>query len=235
MPRLRLPAAVAVSLLLHLACLAALAQLPASGGGPPSLPVARVSGSLRIAPAGTPIAAPEAVAQAVAERAVADETPTSGELAARIERLGERRLLLAPPPHVGQPAWSPVPDDGWYFPRSELSVTPRLLAEPSIGFPPPRGDELPLSGRVVLRVLVGATGEVDRVELLSSRLPPEYVAAAIAGFAAASFRPGEIAGVPVTSEARFAVVFDGGHGDSQSTGLRSPGRTASISVSPTGH
>jgi hypothetical protein len=233
--RLRLPAALAVSLLLHLASLAALAQLPGSGGGRPAPRMARVSASLHVAAPGATIAASEAVAQPEAEHAVADGTPASGELAARIAGLGERRLLLAPPPHVGQPAWSPVPEGGWYFPRSELSVTPRLLDEPSIGFPPPQGDELPLSGKVLLRVLVGATGEVDRVELVNSRLPPEYVAAAIAGFAGARFRPGEIEDVPVTSEARFVVDFDGGHGDSQSAGLRSPGRTASISVSPAGH
>ncbi len=101
----------------------------------------------------------------------------------------------------------------WYFPRSELTVAPKLLDEPLIPQPEKPGTTGQRTGKVVLRVFVGAGGTVDRVEVAGSSLSADFDAAAAAAFARLRFSPGEIEGVAVNSETRFEIVSDGGETD----------------------
>ena len=146
-----------------------------------------------------PIAAPEDAPQGAPDRPGGMAVGTL---------LGERRLLADPPPYLAEPLPLVAPEGGWYFPRAELSQPPMLLGEPQIRFPEEAAGELPRRGKVVVRVLVGSDGAVDRVEVATSTLPSAYQQEAVAAFTGLRFRPGSIDGVAVTSEARIEVVFE---------------------------
>lgn len=208
--RKRLLTALLVSLLLHL--LAWRLLQPAAGTGAPGVPgSAAVQATLRAA-AGSPLAPP-----AVAELPVRAAEPPSALREAEAARpaeasdallatLGERRLAAHLPPYLATVLT--VPQGAWYFSRAELTVPPQLLDEPVLQ-PPQDAAAAPATGRLVLRVFVGADGAVERVVVASSSLPPAFDEAAVAEFSRLRFRPGEIEGVPVTSEARFELAFQG--------------------------
>lgn len=95
-----------------------------------------------------------------------------------------------------------------YFRRSELTVAPVLKDEPAIELPD-SAEQGPKGGKLALRLLVGANGVVDRVELVSSTLPADFDEAAIAAFVPLHFRPGEIDGVQVRSQVIFEIDLRG--------------------------
>ena len=152
-------------------------------------------------------------------------------------RLGHRRLAEYLPPYLAQTPVFEVPPGGWYLPRAQLSVQPRLLDEPALNFPDSVAGGAPRAGKLVLRIFIAAGGAVDRVEISQSSLPSEYEEAAAAAFAAVRFRPGELEGVPVNSEIRFEVVLDANASSSHQTGvLRIPAlaEPAAVARSPAG-
>lgn len=156
--------------------------------------------------------------------------PEDGVVAAT---LGHRRLAEYRPPYLVQTEVVASPPGGWYFPRAQLTVAPRLQEEPALDFPDSVAGGAPRAGKLVLRVLVGFGGAVDRVEISQSSLPTEYEEAAVAAVAAVRFRPGELEGVPVSSETRFEIVFDPSmSGSSHRTGsFRLPPPTESTAKS----
>jgi TonB family protein len=236
-PWQRLLWALAGSLLLHWGVWAVLR--PGVGAVGPGLGRSTVYATLRGAARASPPAALEApvdeapaASPAVPSARVGEsESPPepapaeSAPSASLVATLGQRRLEAHLPPYLVAPFVLVAPPGGWYFTRSELTVAPKLLDEPLIPQPEQPGAAGPRTGKLVLRVFVAAGGAVDRVEVAGSSLPAVFDAAASAAFAHLRFRPGEIEGVAVNSEARFEIVFDGGETDgSQATdraGIRS--------------
>lgn len=120
--------------------------------------------------------------------------------------VGERRLAVQVPAYLKTALDVPARD--WYFSPAELTVAPLLQGEPLIEAPENPANADAAGGKVRLRVLVAADGAVDRVDLEGSDLPAAFTEVAVAAFTRLHFRPGEIDGVAVTSEARFEVLFD---------------------------
>jgi TonB family protein len=243
----RLLWALAGSLLLHWGVWAVLR--PGSGAvgpGPAKSAVfVTLRGIARAAPAlvieapvdATPAAAPDAPSVRVGEPrlALSHESTDSADAAPLLATLGQRRLEAQLPPYLLAPS-SDAAQGPWYFRRSELTVAPKLLDEPLIPQPEKPGAAGQPTGKVVLRVFVGAGGTVDRVEVATSSAPAAFDEAASAAFSHVRFSPGEIEGVAVSSETRFEIVFDGSETDSsQATDRVSVGdlrRRAAAGTSP---
>jgi len=164
----------------------------------------------------TPAASPDSpsVRAAESEPALPPDPAESAHATSLVATLGQQRLEAQLPPYLVAPFSIHASQGPWYFPRSELTVAPKLLDEPLIPQPEKPGTAVQRSGKVVLRVFVGAGGAVDRVEVAGSSLPAVFDEAATAAFARLRFRPGEIEGVAVNSETRFEIVFDGSETDS---------------------
>ncbi|WP_300334135.1 hypothetical protein [Accumulibacter sp.] len=207
--------ALAVSLLFHWLTLVMLgrAAKPPGEGTPgratlvehAALSVRVIQHAQRVLPGDpVPLAAPEG------DPALPDAQPLppAPEEAVVAARLGHRRLAEYVPPYLAQTPVFEVPAGGWYLPRAQLSVQPRLLDEPALSFPDSVAGGAPRAGKIVLRIFIAAGGAVDRVEISQSSLPSEYAEVAAAAFAAVRFRPGELEGVPVNSEMRVEVVLD---------------------------
>jgi len=163
----------------------------------------------------TPAASPDAPSVRVAESepALPPEPAESAQATSLVATLGQQRLEAQLPPYLVAPFSIDASQGPWYFPRSELTVAPKLLDEPLIPQPEKPGTAGQRTGKVVLRVFVSAGGTVDRVEVAGSSLPAVFDEAATAAFARLRFRPGEIEGVAVNSETRFEIVFDSSETD----------------------
>jgi TonB family protein len=189
----RLLWALAGSLLLHWGVWAVLR--PGSGAvgpGPAKSAVfVTLRGIARAAPAlvieapvdATPAAAPDAPSVRVGEPrlALSHESTDSADAAPLLATLGQRRLEAQLPPYLLAPS-SDAAQGPWYFRRSELTVAPKLLDEPLIPQPEKPGAAGQPTGKVVLRVFVGAGGTVDRVEVATSSAPAAFDEAASAAF-----------------------------------------------------
>jgi len=101
-----------------------------------------------------------------------------------------------------------IPANTAYFRRSELTLPPVLQDEPLIDAPEEMGNGKKKGGKLVLRLFVNASGEVDRVTVDSSSSPTAFEEAAVAAFLPLRFRPGEIDGVAVSSQVVFEIDFD---------------------------
>lgn len=124
--------------------------------------------------------------------------------------LGSLRLRSELPPYLVQPYELDLPPGPWYFSRAVLTAPPVLLKEPLLVFPERRLSDEEMHGLgIVLRILVAADGAVDRVEVLRSTLPAVYEEVVVEALARAVFRPAEVEGVAVTSEARYELTFEG--------------------------
>ncbi len=201
--------ALLTSLLLHLLAVLLLQQAVGTAAtGQPESAAVRVT--LRAADGQQ---APVSVAAELPTLPPADPPPAAARAPAASEALlatlGERRLAAYVPPYLATVL--NVPQGAWYFSRAELSVPPQLQDEPLLQSPPDAaGSAAPVTGKLVLRVFVGAAGAVERVEVASSSLPPAFEEAVVAAFSRVRFRPGEIEGVAVTSETHFELMFDAG-------------------------
>ena len=190
--------ALLVSLLLHLL----LAMLLQWASGPVGQPragalVATLRGdvgeSLPVVSATD--ASPEAAAQAGA----------SGIPESLQATLGERSLAAHVPPYLASVL--NVPSTAWYFPPAELTRPPVLLDAPQLPLPDNAGGAASPGGKAVLRVFIAADGTVDRSEV-AGNLSPAYQEVLLNAVSRLRFRPGEIEGVAVSSETRFAVELD---------------------------
>lgn len=197
--RQRLLRALLVSLLLHL-LLAVLLQRAVGPVGQPGAG-ARVATLRGLAVESLPVVSPADASTDSAAQTGAAAPPDSLQAA-----LGERRLAAHVPPYLAAVVNAPATD--WYFSSAELTRPPVLQDEPLLPMADNAGGAERRGGKAVLRVLIAADGTVDRSELASSNLSPAYNALLLAAFSRLRFRPGEIEGVAVQSETRFAIELD---------------------------
>jgi TonB family protein len=110
----------------------------------------------------------------------------------------------------------PVP---YYFPPQDLSQKPQATSPVPLDYPP----NLPLvaNGHIILRLLIGASGDVDRIIVEKSNLPKELEETARLAFAKARFNPGLRENRPVNSQLTVEVTFEA---DDAAAGLQPPGK-----------
>lgn len=92
-----------------------------------------------------------------------------------------------------------------YHEARELDFRPEILEDIPIN-PPELRDE-PAGGSLVLRLWINAGGGVDAASIERSSLPPPFAKQAISAFKNAKFRPGEKAGIPVSSTMRVELNY----------------------------
>ncbi len=91
-----------------------------------------------------------------------------------------------------------------YFSPDKLTQKPRSLEEIEIDLP----EGLLLSGKVHLRLFIGADGVVERVELAESQLPIAYGEVASQAFHKRRFSPGRIGNKAVPTFTELEVEFN---------------------------
>lgn len=109
-----------------------------------------------------------------------------------------------------------------YYPTEELERRPQPLVHIEPRFPQLASAP---SGRVLLRLYIGESGLVERVEVESTDAHADFLAAAREAFAAARFLPGMKDGKAVKSALRLEVRF----GESLP---QSPGGAEQVSDAP---
>jgi TonB family protein len=102
-----------------------------------------------------------------------------------------------------------------YVPANELDERPQIRSHVEPAFPL---DANAPTGRVVLRLLIGETGAVDKAIVVQADPPGPFEEAAVEAFAPARFRPGRKNGVAVKSALTLELKF--GEPPTTSIGLR---------------
>jgi hypothetical protein len=92
-----------------------------------------------------------------------------------------------------------------YFNVADLDQHPAIINE--IPDNPPELLEYPQGGEIVLRLWINETGQVDKVETVSSNLPPAFIASAQNTFLHAVFTPGRKQGAAVATLMDIAVSY----------------------------
>jgi outer membrane biosynthesis protein TonB len=92
-----------------------------------------------------------------------------------------------------------------YFNVTELDQHPAIINE--IPDNPPELLEHPQGGEIVLRLWINETGQVVKVETVSSNLPPAFIASAQNTFLHAVFTPGRKQGAAVATLMDIAVSY----------------------------
>lgn len=91
-----------------------------------------------------------------------------------------------------------------YFPGSELDRRPMTLAPIEPEYP---GNAGPDGGYLLLRLLIGETGTVDRVVMLASEPEGVFDQSAMSAFGNARFSPGIRQGAPAKSEMLIELKY----------------------------
>lgn len=131
---------------------------------------------------------------------------TERKTAPASELTDSRTAAVTPPESTAAQPSAELPSD--YWPRKLLDEGPTPL-EPIV-VPYPEGLTQPPQGRVILQLFINASGRVDRVEMMESDAPPEFVALAQETFSGARFHPGFKDNVNVPSRIKIEVGFDQG-------------------------
>lgn len=152
----------------------------------------------------------------------------AGALHARLlDRAPERSAVLAPPAVQGRGGQSGagasytaaalpgVVAAPRYLSVEELDERPQIRSHVEPAFPP---DANAPAGRVVLRLLIGESGHVDKAVVVQADPPGPFEVAAVEAFAPARFNPGRKDGVAVKSALTLELKF--GEAPSARTGLR---------------
>lgn len=92
-----------------------------------------------------------------------------------------------------------------YYPADKLTRMPEAVG--TFDVQPPPGGDTGLSGKVTIRIWIGANGAIDRLRVMDSGLPQAYAEAAISAFEKLRFRPGEIGGVPVRAWVDVVIEY----------------------------
>jgi TonB family protein len=92
-----------------------------------------------------------------------------------------------------------------YINSAELDQHPAIIND--IPENPPELLGYPQGGEIVLRLWINETGQVVKVETVSSNLPPEFIASAQNTFLKARFNPGRKQGVAVATLMDIAVSY----------------------------
>lgn len=151
-----------------------------------------------------------------------------GALHARLmDRVNEPAASQSPPASPGRPqrpgAASRSPDAALpgiiaaprYLPADELDERPQIRSHVEPAFPL---DANAPAGRVVLRLLIGETGAVDKAVVVQADPPGPFEVAAIEAFTPARFIPGRKNGVAVKSALTLELRF--GEAPAAGAGLR---------------
>jgi TonB family protein len=164
-----------------------------------------------------PVEAPEKSVAAPVAKAMAPEAPKSAEPPGR-EHLPQAAAKVVAPAETAVPAPSspaasavtfapqppalpPAPD---YLSGLKLDPGPQPLHDIVPVYP----DEANLrEGYVVLRLLIGDTGDVDNVAVVRAYPRGLFEASAVAAFGSAKFSPGRVLGVAVKSQVTLQVDF----------------------------
>lgn len=128
--------------------------------------------------------------------------------------LSERTAALAvaasgepsSPLHELMPEGSPALPGPYYFPPHELSRKPQPASPVPLDYP--ADSPLVARGRIVLRLLINAAGNVDQVMVEQSELPQELTELARQAFSQAKFQPGMKENRPVKSQMMIEVTFE---------------------------
>ena len=158
----------------------------------------------------TPSPAPSEAAPAAPTMPTAVAAPESTDRRAEAQRPATARpsQVAAASAHPAPAASAAVPSrkqpESEYFAGSRLDPGPKLLDDVEPVYPPEAGMT---EGSVVLRLLIGTTGAVDQVTVVSAAPKGLFERAAIAAFSAARFSPGKVLGVPVKSQVTIEVQF----------------------------
>jgi TonB family protein len=188
------PLALGASLLLHGAALTLADRLPVGGTRPAQEWAQWGSGALQ---ARLTDRAPEPAAT-LAPPAMPGRARQSGS--------GANHAATALPGVVAAPRYLPV---------DELDERPQIRSHVEPAFPL---DANAPAGRVVLRLLIGETGAVDKAVVVRADPPGPFEVAAVEAFKPARFSPGRKNGVAVRSALTMELKF--GEAPTASTGLR---------------
>lgn len=112
-------------------------------------------------------------------------------------------------PAAGAPpgsAFAPLPLQHYYTTR-ELDVRPGILVRVEPEYPEGAARRF-LSGRVVARLLIDASGAVEKVEIVSAEPPGYFEESAAKAFRAARFTPGMKGGRAVPVQLLLEISFD---------------------------
>lgn len=145
-------------------------------------PIRAVLVSEPAAPA--PAAAETVASSATGVSAATGESAATGDTAPR---------SLLPRPH--------------YFLTRELDVRPGIMTRTEPEYPEAAARRF-LSGRVVVRLYIGADGEVEKVDVVAAEPPGYFEDATVRAFLAARFSPGMKHGRPVKVQMTLEVNFD---------------------------
>lgn len=187
--RWRLLAAVTGSLLLHALVLFGFAggQAPARFVGSGNAPIrAYLISSAPVAEDAPQPAKEMAPAKKIALRPRVESRSSSRPLAPQLE------IAVTSP-------LQPV-----YRPGAELDTPPRPLEEIDPEYPEAAGMK---EGVVVLRLFIGATGNVDELAVISASPEGLFEASALTAFGKARFSPGRHLGLPVSSQITIEVEY----------------------------
>lgn len=115
--------------------------------------------------------------------------------------------LLPTPAATANPG-GPVANTGApiYWPRKLLDTGPAPLAP--IILPPPDGSNSLPQGHAIMELFIHADGQVDRIEVIESDAPTDFIDAAKATFQATRFTPGLKDNVPVPSRIKIEVRYE---------------------------
>jgi len=173
------------SLLLHAALLLAGPSPPVLGK---NVPVITYPVRLRLLYVRPPAPTPAALA---------DGAPSAEPLAAALPGGAPEGRIEAEPTNFAESSER-------YFTRDELDVRPAVLDAPDLG-----AEELSplLEGRAVLVLYLNEQGNVDRIDVEQSTLPPSMLAQLESQRALIKFTPGSINGVLVKSVVRFEIAL----------------------------
>ncbi len=94
-----------------------------------------------------------------------------------------------------------------YWPRKWLNTPPTPVAPTVVPYPETAASA-PGEGWVILELFISASGHVDRIEVLSSEAPDEFIESARQTFLQSPFSPGMKDNVPVPSRIKLEVRFD---------------------------
>lgn len=97
----------------------------------------------------------------------------------------------------------------YYFPPQELSRKPQAAVPVPLDYP--ENAPLVAKNRVVLRLLISETGDVDKILVETADVPRELEALARQAFAQAKFQPGLRGNTPVKSQMLVEITFEGGN------------------------
>jgi TonB family protein len=139
----------------------------------------------------------------------AEPLPTPAEAVADVTAGAAVERQQHKPAEAAQPASSFPPSPAQepeYLPAGTLDSRPRAETPVIIPFPSGYVQKSKMIGILIL--YISADGQVDRVEVDRSELPPDYEQAAIAAFRQARMQPGIKDGKPTRARMKILVEFE---------------------------